>query len=348
MASRWVLLIVGPCLLIGSCYCMTVGRGKSPTEAQSAHADQKPGDGDFNLKKLQAGAESGLSQPQDSNPDKTSLIDVACDKRARELGKHIEQNHRVIVRPPFVLAGNLSEQSLDQHYRNTILPTAQALELAYFDFAPNEPITILLYSTEDEYAAAARKLDRRNTVNYYGYYIRPDRRIVLNVQTGAGTLAHELTHALAHFDFPNMPEWFDEGLAAVYEEADFSDDGLQLIGVSNWRLNHLLHAMQKGQLRSLEALITTRRIRAERQSIDYAHARYFCLYLQERGLLPFFYRKFKANAASDPSGLKTLTKLFGKSNLDSVDRDFRQWVIKHYKQVRGLAALYKLQATELR
>jgi hypothetical protein len=345
MIFRWLLLIVGPCLLIGGIYSMTVGRNKAKDQGSQM---AKPGAREFNLDKLQAGAVAGLSNSKPDSNDASDSINVACDQRARQLAKYLERDCRVIVRPPFVLAGDHSEKSLDQHYRNTILPTARALELAYFDFDPSEPITILLYSNEKSYLAASQRLDGRNTVNYYGYYIRTDRRIVLNVETGAGTLAHELTHALAHFDFPNMPEWFDEGLAAVYEEADFSDDGLQLIGVSNWRLNHLLHAMQNRQLRSLEALVTSRKIRADRQAIDYAHARYFCLYLQERGLLPFYYRKFKANSASDPSGLKTLTGMFGKDNLDDVDRDFRQWVIQHYKEIRGLAALYKRLASNVR
>lgn len=345
MIHRWVLLIVGPCLLIGGSYCMTVGRSKAASQPAGSTRNAKSEN--FDLNKLEAGAQSGLTKSTPSNSANAGQISVACDKRARELAKYVESDHRIIVRPPFILAGDISVKSLDQHYRKTILPTARALQLAYFDTQPTEPITILLYANEKAYQAASLKLDGRNSTNYYGYYIRTDRRIVLNVQTGAGTLAHELTHALAHFDFPEIPEWFDEGLAAVYEEADFSDDGLRLVGVSNWRLNHLLHAMQKQQLQSLEALISARKIRSDREAIDYAHARYFCLYLQERGLLPSFYRKFKMNSADDPSGLKTLREMFDKSNLDSVDRDYRQWVIQLYKEVRGLAALYKQHAQQV-
>ena len=346
MILRWAFLIIGPPLLIGAAYMMTVGRSR--LVAQPAHSTQNSKPDDFDLGKLQAGASAGLGPANNDHGQSVGAINVACDKRARELAKYLDAEQRIIVRPPFVLAGDLSEQSLDQHYRKTILPTARALELAYFDFEPNEPITILLYSTEPAYRAASLKLDRRDSADYYGYYVRSDRRIVLNASTGAGTLAHELTHALAHFDFPNMPEWFDEGLAAVYEEADFSDDGLRLVGVSNWRLNHLLHEMQGRELQTLESLITSRKIRSDRQAVDYAQARYFCLYLQERELLPFFYRKFKANSASDPSGLQTLCEIFGNDNLDSVDREFRQWTIQLYKQVKGIAALLRQRATEIR
>ena len=57
-------------------------------------------------------------------------------------------------------------------------------------------------------------------------------------------VAHELTHALGHFDFPEMPEWFDEGLASLHEDARFSDDHLD-DGVPNWRRRYLLLACRK-------------------------------------------------------------------------------------------------------
>lgn len=332
MFTRAIILVMGPGFLIAGCYFLTVGR---PSQNVQAAPHVRSDDPEYDLDALHAGVEAGLV-PEDaasSNVDRRSLT-VACDERARQLGKHLSDTDRIIVRPPFVIGGNLSEADLDRHYAQTILPTTRALELAYFDKAPDEPLTLLLYSDERSYREASWQLDRRDTTNYYGYYIRTDRRIVVNIGTGEGTLAHELTHALGHVDFPNMPEWFDEGLAALYEEADFSDDGLQLNGLSNWRLNHLLDAMQRQRLGNLESLVSSREIREERQAVEYAHARYFCLYLQERDLLPFFYRKFRRRAASDPSGLRTLCEILGTENLDPVDRDFRRWVIALYEQVR--------------
>jgi len=39
---------------------------------------------------------------------------------------------------------------------------------------------------------------------------------------------------------------------------------------------------------------------------NYARARYLCYYLQEHDLLRKFYRRFRANVASDPTGYNTL------------------------------------------
>lgn len=333
MLTRAILLVIGPGFLIAGCWFLTVGRpSKNVHAAPVSNSEHR----EFNIDELNAGVEEGLV-PADSVGNTTDRrnLTVACDERARQLGQHLDERDRIIVRPPFVIGGNLSEAELDRYYVQTILPTKRALDLAYFDHAPDEPLTLLLYSGERAYRDASWKIDRRNTANYYGYYIRTDKRIVVNIGTGEGTLAHELTHALGHFDFPNMPEWFDEGLASLYEEADFSEDGLQLNGLSNWRLNHLLSAMQNRRLGNLESLVSSRDIREEQQAVEYAHARYFCLYLQERGLLPFFYRKFRDRAASDPSGLRTLCEILGEENLDPIDRNFRQWVIALYEKVRS-------------
>lgn len=345
MLFRAITLVFGPVLLIAGCYFMTVGRGQF-----SAHAATGSGESaqkDFDLEALQAGAEHGLT-PQDADAGARAKSDlaVACDERARKLRELLTSSDRIIIRSPYVLAGNVAEASLERQYRETILPTARALSLAYFDAVPDEPITILMFSTDEAYRNASWHLDRRDTVDYYGYYIRPERRIVLNLSTGDGTLAHELTHALAHFDFPQIPEWFDEGLASVYEEADFSADGLQLVGVSNWRLNHLLHAMQNRQLRTLESLITARRVDSNGQDIQYAQARYFCLYLQERGLLPFFYRKFRRQVDSDPSGARTLTAVLGTESFDTIDHDFRRWVIALYEQLKKPASQAQVKAAQ--
>ena len=160
---------------------------------------------------------------------------------------------------------------------------------------------------------------------FAGYYERRQHRIIVNTETGEGTIAHELTHALGHFDFPEMPEWFDEGLASLHEEARFSDDHLRLTGVPNWRGRYLQLALQKGELRTLASMIGEAGMRPRQQALDYAHARYFCLFLQERGLLAPFYRKFRLAVATDPTGSRTLQALFNVNGLTAVDDQFRDW-----------------------
>jgi hypothetical protein len=123
-----------------------------------------------------------------------------------------------------------------------------------------------------------------------------------------------------------MPEWFDEGLAALHEESDFSDDGLQLKGLHNWRLTLLREAQQRQRAPSLEWLIKNHSFRGEGEGLNYALVRYFCMYLQEREMLSHFYRKFRGNVSRDPEGLQTLCVLLGAGSGAEIDRDFSNWL----------------------
>lgn len=273
-----------------------------------------------------AAPEMPQQPPANKNKPRTSLDDD-CFRKGAELSGLIGNGCRVLVRTPFVLAGDVSEAELEQHYRETIVTTARALFVNYFDREPDEPITIVICASDASYQTTAQLLDGNPRVAYSGYYERGDRRLVINAATGNGTLAHELTHALAHFDFPDMPEWFDEGLASLHEQSEFSDDGLRIIGRPNWRVRFLVPAIRGGTLQSLESLMSSRHVRSDEQAVDYAQARYLCLYLQQRNLLSPFYRKFRESASHDPTGQRALCRLFGVDTISDVDRDFQKWAL---------------------
>lgn len=312
---RFLVLTLGPVVIVGVLYRLTMtGRG-NPLAAETATAAATPIGGGGRLL-------NGGPQRPGGNP---AVIDQTCRTRGVELAPLLGANCRVLVRPPYVLAGDVSEEKLDRLHRALIVPIGRALSTCYFDRQPDEPVTILLFSTDAAYREHAGRLDGRRRDCYSGYYQRADRRIVLNIASGEGTLAHELTHALAHFDFPGMPEWFDEGLAALHEESEFSDDGLRLSGLVNWRLNHLLDAIRRGRLQPIEELMSAGTVRGGDEAVHYAQARYFCLYLQERRLLSHYYRKLRAGAGLDPTGVPTLRELLHTDSLAELDRDFRRW-----------------------
>lgn len=308
ISARATTLIFGPIVLVGLSYWLTLA---------GADAGRRPA------------AAPRITQPAADGGDAAAReLSKQCRATARRLAAQLGAECRILVEPPYVIAGDLSEESLKRHYRETIEPTARALAVSYFDARPDAPISILLFSDEATYRDYASQLADGLRTAYYGFYQRDARRIILNIDTGSGTLAHELTHALAHFDFPTMPEWFDEGLASLHEQCTFTEDGLQLRGSSNWRLRYLLPAVRDETLRPLREMIASTTVRSEHALIDYAQARYFCLYLQSRGLLCPFYRKFRARAGVDATGETTLRELLGE-DLADVDAEFRQWVLAH-------------------
>jgi hypothetical protein len=306
--TRLLILALGPLALIGAAYAISrpeAGRSRIEFSARIAQAEKR--------------AARARANEHD-------VLTEACRVAAAELRSRLPSEYNCLIRTPFVLAGDFSESELDDLDRRAVRPVAEALWRTYFDRRPDQPITIVALRNEDSYRVAARNLDAYEPSAYAGYTQRGERRIVFNAATGAGTLSHELCHVLALFDFPDMPEWFDEGLASLHEETQFSADGLTLTGVPNWRCRLLARALDTPTFPAPTDLIRSHSFRGEGEGLNYAAMRGFCLYLQERGLLTHYYRKFRLAVGDDPSGLHTLSELLGVDSVETIDRDFRTWM----------------------
>ena len=308
---RTLMLIFGPFVMVAAAYAVSMQNGTRIAIPPAAVEDRLPG---------------GAGKAAESEKKLLTPLHAACDRSARELRSQLGTSCSVISQPPFVVAGDVSAARLQQCYVQTILPVARVLEKSYFATRPNQPIQVVLFASEQSYREYATRVDGPNAAGYYGYFQRSDRRIVANRATGDGTLAHELTHALSQFDFPNMPEWFDEGLASLHEESEFSPDGTRLIGLHNWRLRLLQAALRRDKLPSLEEVLASTEFRGEGEGLHYAMVRYLCLFLQDQELLVPFYRQFRADIVRDPTGTETLCSITSVGRLDELDTRFRAWL----------------------
>ncbi len=288
-----------------------------------------------------AQAESPGANDAADRERQTEALAAKCAAEANSLRPRLGEECHAIVRSPFVIAGDLSEDNLAAWHRRTIAPAAEAIANCYTKTAPSEPITILLFAEEKSYRRYAEKLFADRGVSVYGYYKPSLRTMVMNISTGGGTLVHELTHALVDFDFPGIPDWFNEGLASLHEQCRFrsgtpgADDagrpGPYIEGLMNWRLPALQKAIAEGRLRPLEELIGSDDFRGRLEGLNYAQARYFCLYLQEQGLLRKFYHAFRDERKTDRLGLKTAKAMFPDQTWDELNLAFRRWAaaLKH-------------------
>lgn len=261
-------------------------------------------------------------------PDPIRITNFAAAARtvAEQFRTRSGQSWPAIAKFPFVITGDVPEEQLSRLHAEVIAPTVRALQIDYFDLDPAEPILIVILSSDDVYRQTLDKLGHGKQAEYSGLYHREMRMVVINLSTGPGTVAHELTHALAHADFPDLPEWFDEGLASLHEESEFSPDGLHLVGRENWRRKFLDEALARDCWKPLDRLLDEPFADPDIAALDYALSRYVCLYLQERGLLAPFYRKCRSGIATDPTGRFALERILGGKPLDEIDRDFRDWL----------------------
>jgi hypothetical protein len=239
----------------------------------------------------------------------------------------IQAEHlHVLVTAPYVIAGDGSPRQLARYRDGTVLAAARALKATYFEKDPQEPIIIFLFESAGPYTRLAKEWFGDNDVPHYGFYRNADRCMFMNVATGTGTLVHELTHALIAPDFPDVPSWFNEGLASLYEQSTIN--GNTITGLENWRLPALQRAIRANDLRPLKDLIEDPHFyRSDLVGINYAEARYLMLYLQQHKLLQAYYREFRDHAHEDPTGFKTLVKIIAPQSLEEFEPKWRAWVL---------------------
>lgn len=321
MSARTVILTTGPVVLIGVSYWLALAGGDTATRASRP----MPGAG-------HQGEQNSPPGPAQQNAgdsgsiDRRDLQERCAAVKSRLLSRLDSIAGAGLVRAPFVLISDGSGSELDRWHRELIVPIQAALQAEFFHDPPNEPIAVVLLSDEAAYRRAAVRLDDQAHTAYYGYYMQEEQRVMVNLATGGGTLAHELTHALADANFPEMPPWFNEGLASLFEDCEFTPDGRGLRGLPNWRLNRLQQALENDTLPHLDVLLATTGFRGEHALLRYAHARYFCMYLQHRGLLATYYHRLRAVGRSDDHGRRTLLELLGDDSLQATDTAFREWL----------------------
>ena len=277
-----------------------------------------------------------------------NLLNDLCRERASRLVQQLKQPIQTIVRPPFVLAGDLSEAELQTKFESAIQPACESLLASYFRQLPQRPVLILMFTTEAAYRGAAEQLFFDRDVSRFGYYKPGRQTILVNLAEGDGALFHELTHVLMDTDFPNAPQWLQEGLATLHEAVEVGGEeldagaglfespaiggsgivlarGRELRPVLNWRGSVLRLARDENRLPSLQQHISEASFRGPNEALDYAYARYFCLFLHQRGVLSRYYAALRERAETDPTGERTLLDLCGVRDWDSIDVAFRAW-----------------------
>ena len=253
----------------------------------------------------------------------TAVFDYSS--KISEIKSQLNEDFSVTGFSYFVIASNLSEKETKNINDNTITKAVECFYNDYFEKRPDEITTIFLFKDDNSYRYWAKKLYGDDDLSRFGYYKPSIKVMLMNISTGTGTLVHEMTHALVRFDFPDIPSWFNEGLGSLYERSSLNNG--QILGYVNWRLPALQKAINNDAYTLLSALVKTSEdeFYGDKSDVNYAQARYLCMYLQENGLLKKYYKAFRDNYKNDQTGKSTLEKITGKS-IDNLDKDYVEWV----------------------
>jgi hypothetical protein len=259
------------------------------------------------------------------------LYDLPADVAARTSEAKRELGQRAAVETiedVFVLIAPTGAGPLGE----TKALTQQVLEAYFngrFSKRPTRAISVYLFPDAKPYQAYCKARWSEACGSPFGFYRPDERRIVMNAGPGIGTLSHELVHPIMEADFPEAPEWLNEGIASLFEALTMPAAG-QIHGVKNWRHPRLLRALRSAKERERAGLpalfqLDDRTFRNADEDLHYATARYLCQWLDQRGKLWPFYQRYRDHYATDPTGERAFQAVVGKSPTEA-NGDWAGWV----------------------
>ncbi|MCI0450664.1 MAG: hypothetical protein L0Y79_12955 [Chlorobi bacterium] len=262
------------------------------------------------------------SEVKDSDVKDSATLNY--EQKITELKSKLSEDFTVTGHSYFVIASNLSDDETEKITSNTIDRAVECFYNDYFEIKPNDITVIFLLKNDETYKYWAKKLYDDDDLSRYGYYKPSEKTMLMNISTGTGTLVHEMTHALVRYDFEDIPSWFNEGLGSLYERCSLNNK--QILGYVNWRLPALQDAINDKSYTTLDKLVNmnSNEFYGSRSDVNYAQARYLCLYLQENGLLKKYYKLFRDTYSQDNTGKTQLEKITGKT-ISELDKDYVSW-----------------------
>lgn len=260
-----------------------------------------------------------LSQTAHAEPTQKEL-----EAHAKELEKKLDgQGYTILVEPPFVVIGDYAAKDVKRTTTGFLREKLALLEKDFFAKRPDKLLEVWLFKNERSFRKGAKKFFGDAPDTPYGYYSPDHNALVMNA-SGLGTLSHELVHPYMEANFPDVPSWFNEGLASLFEYP--GERKGHIIGNVNWRLPNLKKEIKAKTLPKLSVLLSTTTDEFYGADYDaYAYARYLMYYLQEQGKLQEFYKTFLADK-KDLTGASALKKVLGE-DLDTFEPKWRKWVM---------------------
>ena len=244
-----------------------------------------------------------------------------------ELRKKLPDDFHIFIQKPFVVIGNEPKAAVRQRAQGTVRWASDGLKQLYFDRDPDHIINIWMLKDRKSYHKTIQQLYDHRPATEFGYYSPRHRALFMNISTGNGTLVHEMVHAYMRANFPHCPLWFNEGMAALYEQCNERDGEMK--AQTNQRLPQLHKVITARRMPPFESLCNKvgRDFYEGDKFVNYAQARYLCYYLEKHGLLQKFYQEFRAAAPRDPTGYQTLQRVLGAKDMGKFQREWEYYIL---------------------
>lgn len=257
------------------------------------------------------------------------LTDADYEGHLANLKKKLpSEKFTVIIQKPFVVIGDAAPSKVKSLAEYTIKWAVDMLKQDYFEKDPEDIIDIWLFKDKESYEKYTKEIFGIEPSSPFGFYLETEKALIMNINTGGGTLVHEIVHPFIRVNFSECPTWFNEGLASLYEQCGEKNE--HIYGDTNWRLKGLQQAIKTGKVPSFETLTSmdANTFYNEDKGVNYSQSRYLLYYLQEKGVLVKFYHEFYKQRKKDPTGYVTLKKVLGISDMGAFKKTWENFVLK--------------------
>ena len=165
---------------------------------------------------------------------------------------------------------------------------------------PMPPVEIIIFPRKSSF------LKHTNVPEgYQAFYLTGQKAVVTYDSGNIGVLQHEIVHHWIQSNIRgNLPLWFEEGLASLFESPIYSNGNIKYFHTNE------RHEKLKGKKWThLEKFMKTVDLPNDH---DKAQARLIFLWLADQNLLYKFVQAYSDNVDFDPSGIESLEEVTGK------------------------------------
>jgi len=218
---------------------------------------------------------------------------------------------------------NTTYNLIDKDIRNT----SDEMTRNYVSRLPESVTPVFLfkdYDTYENFSVNTIGLES-DDLSPFGFYKISKNVIVIRYISWKGSTSHEITHSYTRFDFPDMPSWFDEGLASLHEKYVYKDDVMK--GDFSWRIVALRRAFRENTYTGIKTMMETNdnELYGKRSSFYYAQSRYLLMYMQQTVSPNKYYKLFRDTYDDDNTGITQLEKIMNKS-IKEIDKELIEYI----------------------
>ena len=211
--------------------CQLNGAGKLPAASNAPAVAQSTSPLNANIPSLSSPAPGVTTE---TSPSRT-FTDADFARHVEQLKAEIKKKaaspdsrapaaqFSFVIQRPFVVIGDEAQAAVQEHADGTVKWAVSRLKQDFFPNDPTEILDIWLFKDAASYEKHARLLFGETPTTPYGYYSRAHKALIMNINTGGGTLVHEIVHPFMEANFPACPPWLNEGMGSLYEQCGDAD-----------------------------------------------------------------------------------------------------------------------------